>query len=78
MSRDYRHLKLKYSILSGWNHAVPCAIGMSECSKPHDAWNEEVELSMSRPIPRFASRFAARFFEIHDKALLNPLGETNG
>ena len=53
---------------------MPRAIGMSECSKPHDAWNEEVELSMSRPSPRFA----ARFFEIHDKALLNPLGETNG
>lgn len=74
MSRDYRHLKLRYSIFSGWNHAVPCAIGTSECPKPHDAWNEEVELSMSRPRPRFA----ARFLEIHDKALLNPLLETNG
>ena len=76
MSRDYRHLKLK--LFRGWNHAVPCAIGMSECSKPHDAWNEEVELSMSRPSPRFAPRFAEPFFEIHDKALLNPLRETNG
>ena len=47
MSRDYSHLKLQL-----FHTPVPCASGMPECPKPHDAWNEEVELSMSRPSPK--------------------------